>query len=75
MMFVSALTAAALALLSATAAASPIVQERQTAQGDFTLAIGGGRFDPQLPLIFQAFLRQQLRLDRPSEIRVLRRLR
>jgi hypothetical protein len=45
MMFISAVTAAALALLSTSTTASPIVQERQTAQGNFALAIQGGRFD------------------------------
>ena len=44
MMFISALTAAAVALI-ATTTASPVLQERQTAQGNFALAIGGGRFD------------------------------
>jgi hypothetical protein len=44
MMFISALTAAAAALI-ATTTASPVLQERQTAQGNFALAIGGGRFD------------------------------
>jgi hypothetical protein len=47
MMFISALTAAALALIcTPLTTASPIVAERQTAQGNFALAIGGGRFDP-----------------------------
>jgi len=44
MMFISALTAAAAALI-ATTTASPFLQERQTAQGNFALAILGSRFD------------------------------
>jgi hypothetical protein len=45
MMFTSAITAAALAVI---ATAVPVVQERQTSSGDgnFALTIGGGRFDP-----------------------------
>lgn len=56
MMFTSALTAATLALLSTTSSASPMVQERQTtAQGNFGLAIGGGRFDPNYLQSFRLF--------------------
>jgi hypothetical protein len=52
MMFTSALTAAA---LIATTTASPVLQERQTAQGNFALAIGGGRFDPNYLQSFKLF--------------------
>jgi hypothetical protein len=56
MMFISALTAAALALIcTPLTTASPIVAERQTAQGNFALAIGGGRFDPNYLQSFNLF--------------------
>jgi len=54
MMFISAVTAA-LALLFTSTTASPIVQERQTAQGNFALAIQGGRFDPNYLQSFKLF--------------------
>jgi hypothetical protein len=54
MMFISALTAAAAALI-ATTTASPVLQERQTAQGNFALAIGGGRFDLNYLQSFKLF--------------------
>jgi hypothetical protein len=44
MRFISALAAVAF-ISTTTASASPVVQERQTASGNFGLSIGGGRFD------------------------------
>jgi len=55
MMFNSALTTTALALLSSSTTASPIVLERQTAQGNFALAIQGGLVDPNYLQSFKLF--------------------
>lgn len=47
MLFISALTAATAALICSSTTASPVdITERQTASGNFALAIGGARFDP-----------------------------
>lgn len=54
MMFISALTAVAAALI-ATTTASPVLQERQTAQGNFALAIVGGRFNLNYLQSFKLF--------------------